>query len=234
LNGATKLAGNATKVFVQTGGMMPALGDSLMNETNAGRALRDGGDVLEGISQDIEEKTAEGKQNASTFVDDWSNLFTSAWNNQVAFWNQTFFGNPYGPGGGNGGNAGGGDGFTGGGGSHGFGDDATRLEDLGIIDPILTPDKWREVMGGGTQEMSEISSNWYKATDDMTEKTTTANNAMTDAAKGMTEIPAAMSEAVERAVVNGMSQVTIVVTQDAIDTMGRHNNEESGTALLNY
>lgn len=230
-NTATKVAGGATNILMTTGGLFPALGDRWMNETNAGRAVRDGGDVLDGISQDIEEKTAEVKQNASTFVDDWSNLFTSAWNNQVAFWNQTFFGNPYGPGGGQQSTV---DGFTGGGGSHGFGGEATTPEDLGIIDPILTPDKWREVMGGGTQEMSEISSNWYKATDDMTEKTTTANNAMTDAAKGMTEIPAAMSEAVERAVVNGMSQVTIVVTQDAIDTMGRHNNEESGAALLNY
>lgn len=96
MNGATKFAGNAASFFVQTGGMLPALGDRLLNETNAGRALRDGQNVLEGVNQDITEKAEEVKKNVAGYGDAWRIV----WNNAVAFWNNVYYGNPYGPGGG--------------------------------------------------------------------------------------------------------------------------------------
>lgn len=106
-----------------------------------------------------------------------------------------------------------------------------------IYNPFVAPDQ--QTMGGGSHgfdlpEGYELPSNWLEATDDMTERTTESSNAMTEAAKGMTTIPTEMATAVEKAVVDGMSHVTIVVTEGAIDAFGRHNNQESGTALLNY
>ena len=92
-NGATKFASGATSLFVQTGGMLPALGDRFMNETNTGRALRDGQNVLDGLNQDISEKTEEVKRNVSSYGDAWKIV----WNNAVAFWNNVYYGNPYGP-----------------------------------------------------------------------------------------------------------------------------------------
>lgn len=96
-NKVTQTAANASTALAQTGGMMPALGDRLINETNAGRALRDGGDVLEGIGQDIEEKKTEIEKNASTFWDDWGNLFRTAGDNAARYWNQVWYGNENGP-----------------------------------------------------------------------------------------------------------------------------------------
>jgi len=49
--------------------------DRFMNETNAGRALRDGTDILEGISKDLSDKAEEIKKNAETFEDDWNDVF---------------------------------------------------------------------------------------------------------------------------------------------------------------
>ena len=65
--------------FYASQGMLPGVvGDMFMNQTNAGRALRDGGGIqgaIDGLQQDISEKTSEIQRNASTFFDDWSNLF---------------------------------------------------------------------------------------------------------------------------------------------------------------
>ena len=96
-NKLTETATKSNNIWVQTGGLFPALGDRLLNETNAGRALRDGGDILEGISQDIAEKRAEVEKNASTFFDDWGNLFKTAGDNAARFWNKVWYGNEYGP-----------------------------------------------------------------------------------------------------------------------------------------
>ncbi len=96
-NKLTETATKSNNIWVQTGGLFPALGDRLINETNAGRAIRDGGDILEGISQDIAEKRAEVEKNASTFWDDWGNLFKTAGDNAARFWNKVWYGNEYGP-----------------------------------------------------------------------------------------------------------------------------------------
>lgn len=53
--------------------VMPVVGDMFLNQTNTGRALRDGGDVLEGVAEDFNEKIDEINQNAETFTEDWKN-----------------------------------------------------------------------------------------------------------------------------------------------------------------
>ena len=53
--------------------LAPFLYDSLLNGTNTGRAIRDGGDVLEGINQDLNETKENIQKNAETFEEDWRN-----------------------------------------------------------------------------------------------------------------------------------------------------------------
>ena len=48
--------------------------DWFKNQTNTGRAMRDGTDVIEGVKQDLSEKAEEISENASTFVDDWKGV----------------------------------------------------------------------------------------------------------------------------------------------------------------
>ena len=47
--------------------------DWFLNQTNAGRALRDGTDVIEGLKTDVNEKIEDIKHNAETFEEDWKN-----------------------------------------------------------------------------------------------------------------------------------------------------------------
>ena len=80
------VTGTASKVgafITANGGALGAAGDMFMNQTNAGRALRDGTDVIEGISQDLTEKGEEIKHNAETFSDDWNDVWE---NNPVINW----------------------------------------------------------------------------------------------------------------------------------------------------
>jgi hypothetical protein len=80
----------ATKAanFLGVGGMPLAVGaDIFLNQTNAGRALRDGGDVWEGLNKDITEKQEEISKNASTFVDDWVGVLDN-----ITFATQDLFG----------------------------------------------------------------------------------------------------------------------------------------------
>jgi hypothetical protein len=65
-------AGNAAVMY---GGMLGAVGDRFINETNMGRAIRDGTDVLEGLKQDVQETTDSIKHNAETFSSDWDDVF---------------------------------------------------------------------------------------------------------------------------------------------------------------
>ena len=56
--------------------IVPVVGDMFMNQTNAGRSLRDGGGLAgmwEGLKQDLSEKGEEIKKNIETFEDDWKN-----------------------------------------------------------------------------------------------------------------------------------------------------------------
>lgn len=70
---ATKAATMSANFLLKSGMLLPAVGDRLLNETNAGRALRDGGDVLEGFQKDVEEFTTSVEKNAATFEEDWKN-----------------------------------------------------------------------------------------------------------------------------------------------------------------
>ena len=70
---ATKAATMASKFLINSGMILPVVGDRFTNETNTGRALRDGGNVLEGLQQDVEEFTTSVEKNAETFEEDWKN-----------------------------------------------------------------------------------------------------------------------------------------------------------------
>jgi len=74
-NALNKALANGAATIGSTGMLPAVLTDMFLNQTNAGRALRDGGGIsgiLEGIKQDIQEKGEEISRNASTFVQDWS------------------------------------------------------------------------------------------------------------------------------------------------------------------
>lgn len=74
-NKLTQVASNGAQAFTQNGlnSIVPVVGDMFMNQTNMGRALRDGGNFWEGLAQDVNEKKEEISQNASTFETDWRN-----------------------------------------------------------------------------------------------------------------------------------------------------------------
>lgn len=78
MNGMTGLASKGSAFVLSNGlnNLFPVVGDMFMNQTNAGRALRDGGGLAglwAGLKQDVAEKAAEIERNAETFQDDWSN-----------------------------------------------------------------------------------------------------------------------------------------------------------------
>lgn len=74
-NKLTQIASNGAQAFTQNGlnSIVPVVGDMFVNQTNMGRALRDGGNFWEGLAQDVNEKKEEISQNASTFETDWRN-----------------------------------------------------------------------------------------------------------------------------------------------------------------
>lgn len=74
-NKLTQVASNGAQAFTQNGlnSIVPVVGDMFMNQTNMGRALRDGGNFWEGLAKDVNEKKEEISQNASTFETDWRN-----------------------------------------------------------------------------------------------------------------------------------------------------------------
>lgn len=86
-NKMTAATANASGVIQTAGGLMPVLFDRILNETNFGRSLRDGGDVLEGLTQDVEEVRAGIEHNAETFGEDWdNNVLTQPGKNSIRFW----------------------------------------------------------------------------------------------------------------------------------------------------
>ena len=102
----SKLAGNAALTGASTTatnffsglGLLPAVvSDMFLNQTNAGRGLRDGGGIpgmISGFQQDLQEKGEEISRNASTFAEDWNSnvIFRGLMNALTA-------GFAYGPGG---------------------------------------------------------------------------------------------------------------------------------------
>lgn len=88
-NTATAFASKAAGTVAQAGNMLPGVIDAFMNQTNLGRALRDGGDVLQGLQQDVNETVEGVKKNAETFDKDWNdNVLTSLGKNNILFWDK--------------------------------------------------------------------------------------------------------------------------------------------------
>ena len=100
LNGNAALTGASTTAtnFFSGLGLLPAVvSDMFLNQTNAGRGLRDGGGIpgmISGFQQDLQEKGEEISRNASTFAEDWNSnvIFRGLMNALTA-------GFAYGPGG---------------------------------------------------------------------------------------------------------------------------------------
>ena len=74
-NGATALSGKLSSALLSAGGLPAVTWDMFLNQTNAGRSLRDGGDVIEGLKQDVDEFTESVERNAETFESDWQDVF---------------------------------------------------------------------------------------------------------------------------------------------------------------
>ena len=86
-NKMTAASASASNVIQTAGGLMPVVFDRILNETNFGRAIRDGGNILEGLAQDVEEKKAEIEHNAATIGEDWdNNVLTQPGKNSIRFW----------------------------------------------------------------------------------------------------------------------------------------------------
>lgn len=73
-NGIKGVLGKGLSVIGAAGSLPGVVADMFLNQTNIGRAMRDGGDVLEGAKQDLAEKTLEIANNAATFLDDWKGV----------------------------------------------------------------------------------------------------------------------------------------------------------------
>ena len=87
-NKMTAATANASSVIQTAGGLMPVLFDRILNETNFGRAIRDGGSIWEGLTQDVEEARAGIQHNAETFGEDWdNNVLTQLGKNNIRYWN---------------------------------------------------------------------------------------------------------------------------------------------------
>ena len=88
-NKMTAATANASSVIQTAGGLMPVLFDRILNETNFGRAIRDGGSIWEGLTQDVEEARAGIQHNAETFNEDWdNNVLTQIGKNQIMYWDK--------------------------------------------------------------------------------------------------------------------------------------------------
>ena len=70
-NWMTGAAAAMSSFITANAGVLGAAGDMFLNQTNTGRALRDGTDVLKGLEQDVNEKIEEVKKNEETFSDNW-------------------------------------------------------------------------------------------------------------------------------------------------------------------
>ena len=260
MTGAASQAGAAaTRFLAQTGGMLPALGDRVLNETNAGRAVRDGGDILAGAQQDIAEKTEEIQKNASTFLDDWSELFKTAGNNAARFWNKVWMGNEQGR----------------------YYENPEEILDRrgGLTDEqraaaekywdTVRGTRWDadpEVLWNAQQELAsafagqedvvaavndlilrlqednpydwreteDLPAEWDKfaqTAEQMNAETNKATGDMTDAAKILSGMPAEMYTTVANAIRVGMGGISIIINAGAVDTIGRRVSESFGQSL---
>lgn len=88
-------SGTSQVVGAAASNMAPMIWDWWSNSTNAGRAARDGGDVLKGVEQDLLEIVDTIENNAETFEQDWrSNVlmkpFFEYGENSIRYWDQIF------------------------------------------------------------------------------------------------------------------------------------------------
>ena len=93
-NGATKIL-NDEMLMTAVGNIAPVVADRFMNETNAGRAIRDGGDFFKGVEQDFKETTEAIEKNAETFEKDWKENvlmkpFFDLGENSIRYWDNIF------------------------------------------------------------------------------------------------------------------------------------------------
>ena len=72
-NKAKQAAANSTPALAATGMLFPVVGDMWLNQTNSGRAVRDGGNVIEGLKQDFNEVIDGFNKNLETAGEDWAN-----------------------------------------------------------------------------------------------------------------------------------------------------------------
>ena len=90
LNGATKVL-NDSMLMTGIGSVAPVVADRWLNETNSGRAVRDGGDFIKGVEQDFKEVTDDIKKNSETFLTKDNALFRpfiEQGENNILFWNE--------------------------------------------------------------------------------------------------------------------------------------------------
>lgn len=250
-NTITAATAKGASLFAQTGMLLPVLGDRLMNETNAGRALRDGGDFVEGIRTDFEEKKSEIERNASTFVEDWSNLFQNIGGalNRLAYGDERGYRTPEQilaetP-------------------LNGAQNAAVQnywdalkdwnenrdLESMTAAQEQLTDafqgqDGLLEAVKGMVLRIQEENANWTEMEDlpeawdkfaetaeTMNTESSKATTEMANAANGLQTLPADLRVAVEGAIRTGMAGVTIVINEGAVDTIGRRVNGGMGQML---
>lgn len=250
-NTITAATAKGASLFTQAGMLVPVLGDRLMNETNAGRALRDGGDFVEGIRTDFEEKKSEIERNASTFVEDWSNLFQNIGGalNRLAYGDERGYLTPEQvlaetP-------------------LNGAQNAAVQnywdalkdwnenrdLESMTDAQEQLTnafqgQDGLLEAVKGMVLRIQEENANWTEMEDlpeawdkfaetaeTMNAESSKATTEMANAANGLQSLPADLRVAVEGAIRTGMAGVTIVINEGAVDTIGRRVNGGMGQML---
>jgi hypothetical protein len=250
-NTITAATAKGASLFTQAGMLVPVLGDRLMNETNAGRALRDGGDFVEGIRTDFEEKKSEIERNASTFVEDWSNLFKNIGGalNRLAYGDERGYRTPEQilsetP-------------------LNGAQNAAVQnywdalkdwnenrdLESMAAAQEQLTDafqgqDGLLEAVKGMVLRIQEENANWTEMEDlpeawdkfaetaeTMNTESSKATTEMANAANGLQSLPGDLRVAVEGAIRTGMAGVTIVINEGAVDTIGRRVNGGMGQML---
>ena len=93
-NGLTGLASKGSAYIAASGiaNLLPVVGDMFLNQTNAGRGLRDGGGLAglwEGLKQDVNEVKENIEHNASTFQEDWANNVLVKKAEEINRYNQT-------------------------------------------------------------------------------------------------------------------------------------------------
>lgn len=78
MNGLTAKSAGANGIMAMMGNLAPVMMDMFMNQTNAGRGVRDGGGwagFWGGLQQDMSEAVETVKQNTETFASDWQDVF---------------------------------------------------------------------------------------------------------------------------------------------------------------